>query len=126
VKILLYIYLATLLILTVIPINGTGDILDNNYTLNIRWDYIVHALVYVPMISLLMMRNQKSLSHKFKALDLKIIIIAIIIAILLEAIQLLIPWRTFNVNDMGSNILGVVLGVIVLMIFKDKFYSYAK
>ena len=125
-KILLYIYLATLLILTVIPINGTGDILDNNYTLNIRWDYIVHALVYVPMISLLMMRNQKSLSHKFKALDLKIIIIAIIIAILLEAIQLLIPWRTFNVNDMGSNILGVVLGVIVLMIFKDKFYSYAK
>ena len=63
---------------------------------------------------------------KLKHLTLSLLMNSIIIATSLEGIQYLTPWRTFNVNDLGSNLLGVVLGVIVLMIFKNKFYSYAK
>ena len=44
------VYLGFLLIASVIPIgNTTSDILMDNYTLDIRWDYLLHALIYLPL-----------------------------------------------------------------------------
>lgn len=107
------IYMLILLLLSTLPINGddTNSILNNNYTLSIRWDYLVHAFVYIPMVPLLKIRlaSQKTI---------KIILLSLTFAISLEAIQLLVPWRTFNVNDMASNTLGVGMGFLLLLLIK--------
>jgi VanZ family protein len=108
-------YLTLLFILAVIPINGTSDILDNNYTFNIRWDYLVHALVYLPMFPLIKFRNFKT----SKLQNLKFLILSLLIAISLECVQLLTPWRTFNVNDMLGNGIGVLVGIIIMIIFRN-------
>jgi glycopeptide antibiotics resistance protein len=45
-------------------------------------------------------------------------ILLIILALGLEIIQYFIPWRTFNVNDMTANGVGVGLGMIVYKVFR--------
>ena len=100
-----------LLLLSTLPLNGTNSVLNNSYTLNIRWDYLIHALLYIPMIPLLSY-------YKVKMGTINIILIALILAISLEAIQYIIPWRTFNVNDLVSNILGVGIGFVFFKTIK--------
>ena len=102
-----------MLLLSTLPINGTNSILNNTYTLNVRWDYLVHALVYIPLVPLLSF-------NKGKQRTIKIILLSIILAIFLEAIQYIIPWRTFNINDLFSNVLGVGIGFVLMkIVFKQ-------
>ena len=119
------IYLLTITAGALLPINGTNSALNNNYILSIRWDYILHALVYIPLFPLLVLgaisseaKAQASISNKevSGAGQLKGIRAfghALFLAFILEAVQYLIPWRTFNVNDLGSNVLGVVFGLVI-------------
>ena len=51
-----YIYLTLLLLATFLPINNPNSgtsVLINNYIFNIRWDYLLHVLVYIPIPFLL-------------------------------------------------------------------------
>ncbi len=49
-KSLVYIYILLLFLASVIPIgNRSSEILMNNYTLEIRWDYLLHAIIYLPL-----------------------------------------------------------------------------
>jgi glycopeptide antibiotics resistance protein len=98
-----------LILVSILPLNGTNSLLNNNYTISIRWDYLVHALLYIPLFPLLSFKKGK---HGI----IKIILFSIILAISMEAIQYIIPWRTFNVNDMFSNILGVVIGFVLIKV----------
>ena len=59
VKSILFTYIAVLILLAVLPINGTNSILNNNYLLNIRWDYLLHALVYIPLVPLIIIAQIK-------------------------------------------------------------------
>jgi len=45
---------------------------------------------------------------------------ALFLAFILEAVQYLIPWRTFNVNDLFANIFGVGIGVVILLFLKNR------
>ena len=103
------IFIIILLLLSTLLINGTSSTLNNSYTLNIRWDYLVHALVYIPLIPLLSFNREKLRTKN-------IIILSLILAISLEAIQYLIPWRTSNVNDVFSNVLGVGIGFVLMKV----------
>ena len=54
IKNITYIYLLILLLGTVLPLNSvSSSTLNYNYTLHIRWDYLLHALVYIPLPVLL-------------------------------------------------------------------------
>ena len=114
-KPILIIYLIVVIAGATLPINGTSSTLNNNYILSIRWDYIVHVMVYMPLFPLL----NKTLNLKTKSLDFKAIIVAVLLATTLEAIQYIIPWRAFNVNDLISNILGVGIGVLLWTVIKN-------
>jgi glycopeptide antibiotics resistance protein len=105
IKIITYIYIIALLLATVLPINGSG-VLSNNYTLSIRWDYLLHTLVYVPVPILMnvVVKNRG-----------KVIFFSILIAAGLEFLQMVIPFRSFNVNDLMANMIGVAMGITLLL-----------
>jgi len=119
-----YIYLLILLIGTLVPLGQLNHTLNDNYTLNIRWDYLIHALVYMPMTVLLgfgLMRGRIDNDlQAFGSVRYWIIIAfaGLFIAASLEALQLIIPYRRFNINDMLANGLGVLIGLIIIPVFR--------
>jgi VanZ family protein len=113
-RLLLFLYLMILFLGATLPINGTDSALNNNYLLNIRWDYLLHALIYIPLYPLLLLSQRNKSKTK---INLILLTLSIIIAISLEAIQYIIPWRAFNVNDMVGNVVGVGIGIITITIF---------
>jgi VanZ family protein len=114
-KYITYIYLAILLLGSLLPINGEGSALNNNYTLNIRWDYLLHGLVYLPLSVLVFaaIRNTRRIS-------LIILVIALTIATGLETMQMLVPYRSFNINDLVANGVGVMTGWMLMMLLRKK------
>jgi hypothetical protein len=45
-----FFYVGLLFVGSVIPLgNGTQRILMDNFTFDIRWDYLVHVLIYLPL-----------------------------------------------------------------------------
>ena len=44
-----YLYLLFLFLGAVLPLTLVSSTLSNNYTFEIRWDYLLHALVYMPL-----------------------------------------------------------------------------
>ena len=124
-----YIYLLILLLGSVLPINSGSSALNDNYTLHIRWDYLLHALVYMPLPALLVLGMPVRLSRQ---IDLKsgkmclimlIIFLSVIIPVLFELVQKILPFRTFNINDLMANMAGVILGITVTLIFRRSWTS---
>jgi len=110
-KLLLWIYLVAMLLLVVLPINSPEkSTLNDNYTFGIRWDYLLHAIVYIPLPVLL-------------ALNKKInfwigLLLALILASGFEFMQMALSYRAFNINDLVANLIGVGLGVFLLLILR--------
>ena len=144
-------YLCILLLGTVIPLGKGNTVLSDNYTLHIRWDYLLHALVYLPMPGLMWMwlrekdrlrrsgSNQGSRSGNNphvttgdhlgsgpgKILALAVMV-SLVFTVLFEGLQLLIPYRAFNINDMVANGVGVVIGLAVVLLFRKTKLGYLK
>lgn len=111
-------YLGALILLTVLPTNGMNeDLLNAHYVLRIRYDYLLHGLAWMPLPVLLFI----SLRSRLKDTRLwKIFLIALILAMILEFAQLLLPYRTFNVNDLAGNATGVLTGYLLLAVFSNR------
>jgi VanZ family protein len=108
---LFYIYLVFLVLLSVLPINSTNASLNHVFIVSIRLDYMLHCLVYIPL-AVLMGMNFSNLT--FLILTWRIVLL-LIFAALNECIQYIIPYRSFNINDLIANCLGVLLGLFVLI-----------
>lgn len=107
-------YTGLILLLVVLPLNGEGQLLgklNDNYVLQIRFDYLSHALMFVPWV--LMMGYGYKLYQKSFAWMVRGYGLALSFAIFCEYLQLPIPYRTFNINDMLANVIGVTLGCIM-------------
>ena len=98
-----YFYLFLVMLLAVLPINSTGSSLNNNYVLSIRLDYFAHFIVLLPYFFLLNIEFKKVRNTLF------ILLIAILFASLVEAIQYPLSYRTFNINDLAANWIGILL-----------------
>jgi hypothetical protein len=162
VKYVLYSYLLLLLLGTVLPINTKDSpSLNDNYTLTIRWDYWLHALVYIPvpvLLGLSMRRRyagkedaqqqikrkhqpqinrehpvRNNVNHQAQRRDyeyrltvkpcfwLQLAGYSFFITAAYEGLQLVIPFRAFNINDLVANGVGAVLGYLLLVVFRKHF-----
>lgn len=116
-KLLVILYLGLLLLGSVVPIgNWSSDILMDNYTLDIRWDYLLHAIIYLPLPLILF----NGLRRMNSSATIWIVTISMLIPVLFEVLQMLIPYRSFNINDLIANFMGVILGYLVLLSFKKR------
>ena len=109
-KYITYTYVTLLTLLSLLPINGSSSALNNNYLLTIRWDYLVHAMIYLP-VPVLVFLTWKSLPFW------QVFVISLALGAGLELVQYLTSWRAFNLNDLVGNVVGVVLGSIGLLIY---------
>lgn len=117
---LFWIYLLALLVLTMIPLNTVdgGSSISNRQVMNVRGDYWLHVLAYIPLPLLMGVTIQNKL--KIKAINnknnwIRVIFCSIILAAGLEFFQLLLSYRTFNLNDLAGNTGGVLLGLLALL-----------
>ena len=117
IKYLTYAYLLILLLGSVLPINSGSSVLNDSYTLHIRWDYLLHALIYIPLpvlLGLLVRRFGKSWPR------ILIILNSVLLSAFLELVQMVLPYRAFNINDLVANGAGVALGSFVVLILLHK------
>lgn len=87
------------------------DKLENVLILSFRGDYIVHAIQFLPFLIILGFLNLSILNSIF---------LGLLFAVFLESIQWFLPYRSFNVNDLIANSVGVLAGVLLLP-FDDYF-----
>ena len=109
-KYLIIAYLAILLLLSILPLNSFTSRLDNIYILELRLDYFLHILFYLPLAYLL----DKAGGFSFKMT----VIIVLFLAFLMEGVQLILPYRAFNISDLLANLTGGVLSILIVLLIK--------
>lgn len=95
-------YLTVLVTLSVIPLGSVSEELTDVTVIRIRGDYLLHMLVYLPIISLMLISFPKK--------KMLMVVLALVLGVGLEYFQMLLPYRAFNINDSVANVGGVVLG----------------
>jgi len=95
------IYFFSLFFLMWAPLGGVP--LDN-FVFGIRMDHLVHASVYIPA-TWFIFRTRPYLW-------------ALSVAMLTESVQYLLPYRSFDINDMAANLLGVLLGWLICRCYR--------
>lgn len=123
---LIYIYIFVLFLIAIIPINGKKNaIINDTYILHFRLDHIFHLLFLFPWMNLLILfssSNNKKLSSFYICYDLEIIkwfLAGLLLAICTEGIQYFLPYRSFTLVDLMSNISGLLIGWFCLPILKS-------
>jgi VanZ family protein len=102
-------YCSVILFLSVITINGSNT-LNKSKILGFRSDYLLHILLFIPLMMLFKWRWEGIKSNVVFWFALGG---GIVFAVISEAIQIIVPGRTFNLIDMAANSLGVVVGALI-------------
>lgn len=106
---LIIVYVSTIMALSAAMIN-TKATLNRTWVLHIRLDHLLHALLFIPWMVLLHWRWKEKRSVGFFMLALGA---GFLLAVISEGAQLVLPYRAFNVFDLLSNCVGLVIGGIV-------------
>ena len=104
-KTIFYLYAGMVLILAVFPFNNSAA-LNDVHIVHLRGDYFVHMLLFLPWAF-------------FKpAIKLRLWLLfltGLVFATGTEALQYLLPYRSYNINDMLANVAGVVFSTGLFM-----------
>ena len=106
-KILFLSYLILLVIFSIIPSNKNGEGLSQYYLSNTG--SFLHCIAYFVCAFLAYVSFNKKL--------FKTILFVLLISSLLEMIQYLIPYRTFNPLDIVANLAGIGIFIFVMIIW---------
>lgn len=116
-------YFLFLVLGTVIPLGSIAPDLDNNYVLHIRLDYLLHLIFYSPLPILLWLQFRKASRERQAPLGHRIgfwfllALVSLAITAAFEFIQIVIPYRAFNINDLVANGVGAMMGLILMKVF---------
>lgn len=113
-KKLFWVYTVILILLSVLPINGSGSAINHTFIISIRLDYLLHFVVYLPWMFFLRKMTGLTFAKELKQV-LTLMMIAILFAFANEAMQYFLPYRAFNINDLLANGFGVLLGMVVFL-----------
>ncbi len=108
-------YTGIVLLLVALPINGEDQFLgklNDNYVLQIRLDYISHVLLFIPWVMFVWLGWDWL--KKGRQIQLGLLAASVGFAVACECIQWPLTYRTFNINDLVSNSLGILLGYLLL------------
>jgi VanZ family protein len=117
---LFWVYTITIPILAVLPINGSNSRLNDTYLISIRLDYILHVGIYFLWMILYKLAYNSKIATFRKIESLWFVLLVVLFALLSEFVQSLIPYRSFNINDLVANLIGVFSGLLFLFIMPVK------
>ena len=104
---LLVFYTVSVLVVSVVPLSSPSASLNSITLLSLRLDYLLHALVFIPLIPLWKLTWPK---HRLWL----ILPAGLLIAAAAEWVQLFLPYRAYNINDLLGNALGVLIGALLV------------
>ena len=97
-------YMVAILLLITLPINKTVTAMENITVLDVRGDYLVHFLVFIPWGFFGLVLRRRMWTWFLSGL---------LFATSMELLQYFISWRGFNINDLVGNNIGIILGMIL-------------
>ena len=109
-------YILILFVGAIIPLGSREQSLNTTYTFHIRWDYLLHAIIYLPMPVLMGFSLREA-----RLFWIRIIGYSLLFTVLFETIQLAVPYRAFNINDMLANGIGVIIGLVPAVLVWRRF-----
>lgn len=104
---LLYIYVIIVLLLVILPLNSATTANDI-FVLKLRADYLLHIFMFIPWAFF---------QAVFRLNLLHWLLIGLFFASTAEGLQYFLPYRAFNINDLLANLLGVMAGFAVLILY---------
>lgn len=105
-------YFLFLAILMWAPLNGF-DVELNRYVIGLRLDHLLHGSVFIPCT--LFLWDLFGVDRRRWVAWL----CAVGVGMLTESVQALLPYRGFDPSDMIANFLGVSLGWLVIILFRQ-------
>ncbi|MBI9054055.1 MAG: VanZ family protein [Bacteroidales bacterium] len=113
-----WLWLLIILLITLLPQSHRIINIDTNS--KFRLDYTIHFLVYFSLsVLFIFWRIDEWLKISNKEL-LWYIFSGIAICAITELLQFYIPERTFNKTDLLFNILGVIVGIVLIKLILNK------
>jgi len=106
-------YIVLILLMVFLPLNTSGE-LNNMNIITFRGDYFFHSLMFIPWAFFY---------NIFRYPSVWWLLIGLVFASLCEMVQYPLPYRSWNINDLLSNVLGIVLGFIIFYFFLKKSIS---
>ena len=116
-KKLFWYWLIILLVINVIPLGNDINKIIHKPVFKFRLDYLIHFisfLIFIPLYFIDIKRGDPIFSQKPV---LKYLLIVGSSAILFECLQYFLPYRTFNPMDLISNLIGAIIGTIIISFF---------
>jgi VanZ family protein len=110
-RIFFWLYLSSLILIAILPLNSNSSrLLGNVFMVHIRLDYLIHSIIFTPWTLLYLITFRP-----VKILDKSIMIgKGLLMASATEGVQYFLTYRSYNINDLLANLLGVVLGSVLL------------
>ncbi len=100
-------YVIVVLLLVLLPINNQGSKLNHTFVLQLRLDYLFHALLFLPWMFFKPKRSVTISTTVWLSTGLAFAMFA-------EGVQYLVPYRAFNVNDLIANCTGILVSALFL------------
>ncbi len=111
IKLFLFFYLLVILVMTVVPYGEMNRSLNSILVLSLRADYLIHSLIFLPLVPLWILTFPK---HRF----FWVFMLGLGFAALAEYTHHFLPYRAFNINDLIFNMIGVFVGALMIMLVK--------
>jgi VanZ family protein len=89
---------------------NTKSTLNQTWVLHIRLDHLLHVILFIPWMVLVCWRWREKKDTWFFLLALWA---GLLLAAFSEGVQYLLPYRSFNVFDLLSNFVGLVIGGVI-------------
>jgi VanZ family protein len=115
-KIIFWFGYAAMLVASFLPIGG--NLSSEHGVFQIRLDYLWHALVYFAVCLFFITGSLLKLKVFEKKNRLKFFLFMVLLATVSEVVQLWVPYRSFNIMDWLSNMTGLALGFVLVLVFR--------
>ena len=116
-KIVFWFFTAVIIGQAIAPINGVNSKLNNTFVLFVRLDYLIHVAMFACLSVLFRLayfpKPGFNLSKGFLFFG-----VMFLTAFFSEALQWLVSYRVFNVNDLVANFIGVLLSIPLIRPFR--------
>jgi len=117
---LIIVYVSIIMALSAAMINTKAS-LNKTYVLSLRFDYLLHALQFIPWMILICWRwwncppSDKAGWREKKGAGFFLLALGagLLLAGISDGVQYLLPYRSFNVFDLLSNWVGLVIGGMI-------------
>jgi VanZ family protein len=100
-----YTYVTIILLLLVLPLNGTFQLTDHYF--GFRSDHIVHCMIFTPFMTLCYL-------GRFTTLSRYLLIYGFVLASFCEFLHVFIPYRQASIFDLLANYLGIIISFLCL------------